>query len=237
VTARRSVRVSSRPRLEESAAMADDPNEAARRAFGDDGPATPVPTAAHAGRTHPAVGPRDVPLRALADWWTRAGAFVLDQLVVAGIAIVAALVIAAALDDSGGDTTQVVVYAVAIPLGLLYAPLLMARAGAHNGQTLGKQVVGIRVVRVDGAPMTFWTGVLRTAVGQQLLIAITFYVYAFVDYLWPLRDPQNQALHDKLAKTWVLRTTAPDEPPPPAWLPPEESSAQGGWLPPRPPGA
>lgn len=154
---------------------------------------------------------------------------------------------AAVAGDLESDTTEIVAYAIAIPLGCLYAPLLMARRGERNGQTFGKQVVGIRVVRTDSRPVTFWLGVLRTVVAQQLLIAITFYVYAFVDYLWPLRDPQNQALHDKIAKTWVVRVAQEEVAAPvsSSWaeaekafgpVDPDERPMQG-WLPPRAPGA
>jgi uncharacterized RDD family membrane protein YckC len=229
--------------------MAEDPNETAQRAFGDAGPmAPPTPPAAPPAReTYAPPTPRDVPARELADWWTRAGAFVLDQLVIAGAVIAAVVVALLFVDDPAGDTARIVAYAIALPFGFLYAPLLMARAGARNGQTLGKQLVGIRVVQIDGAPVTFWTGILRTVVGQQLLIAVTFYIYAVVDYLWPLRDPQNQALHDKIAKTWVLRTAAqvqtdpawlgsPSPSPAPAPPQPGEQPSQV-WLPPQAPGA
>ncbi len=224
--------------------MSEDPNDTARQAFGEDraggtgedASATPLAEAprpvtgpARHGTWAPPPATEALPTSALADWWTRVGAFLLDQLLIAGVAFVAALAAAIAVGDVDGDTARIVVYAVAIPVGFLYAPLLMARSGARNGQTLGKQLVGIRVVRLDGAPVTFGTGVMRTIVGQQLLIAVTFYLYAVIDYLWPLRDPQNQALHDKIAKTLVLRTTAP-----PAAPPPEEPAASG-WLPPRAP--
>jgi uncharacterized RDD family membrane protein YckC len=223
--------------------MTDDPNEIARRAFGDAGPAgrpAPAPPpSASAAELYGRPGPRDVPARQFADWWTRAGAFLLDQLVIAGIVMVAVVVALLVVDDPGSRASEIVAYAVAIPLGFLYAPLLMARGGARNGQTLGKQVVGIRVVCTDGAPIAFWTGFLRTVVAQQLLIAITFYVYAVVDYLWPLRDPQNQALHDKIAKTWVVRTSPTAEAPPAVTAPPvpDEAPVHHGWLPPQAPGA
>jgi uncharacterized RDD family membrane protein YckC len=191
-----------------------------------------------------------VPVQQLSDWWPRAGAFLLDQLIVAGIAVGAALVAAAVDGDLESETTKLVAYAIAIPLGWLYAPLLMARSGERNGQTLGKQAVGIRVVRTDGQPVGFWLGVLRTVVAQQLLTAITLYLYAVVDYLWPLRDPQNQALHDKIAKTWVVLALPKDSistqdaaPASSSWA--EASKAFGsdesdeapvqGWLPPRAP--
>ncbi len=139
--------------------------------------------------------------------------------------------------DPGKTGGSLAFYAIVATVASLYAPLLMARRGARNGQTLGKQLVGIRVVRTDGAPVGFWLGVLRTVVAQQLLIGLTFYLYAVVDYLWPLRDPQNQALHDKIARTWVVRVTlAADDAPGPREPEPVEASVRE-WLPPRAPGA
>jgi uncharacterized RDD family membrane protein YckC len=38
---------------------------------------------------------------------------------------------------------------------------LVRRRGAHNGQTLGKQVLGIRVARVDGREIAFGFALLR----------------------------------------------------------------------------
>lgn len=174
---------------------------------------------------------RRVQTRALAGWWTRAGAFVLDQLIVAGAVYALSFAIAGVAPRPGETTGSIAFYAVVLVVGCLYAPLLMARRGARNGQTLGKQLMGIRVVRVDGEPVGVATGFLRTVVGQQLLIGLTFYVYGVLDYLWPLRDPGNQALHDKIASTQVL-LAAPAAAP----APPEEPAAQV-WLPPRAPDA
>ncbi len=173
-----------------------------------------------------------MPTRQLADWWTRAGAFVLDQLIVGAVALALSFAVTGAFHRPGQTQGSLAFYAVVAAVASLYAPLLMARGGARNGQTLGKQLVGIRVVRTDGQPVGFWLGVLRTVVAQQLLIGLTFYLYAVVDYLWPLRDPQNQALHDKIARTWVLRTTGAADSPPPQ---PIEATVRE-WLPPRAPG-
>jgi uncharacterized RDD family membrane protein YckC len=199
--------------------MAVDPNDTARQAFGY----APAPPAAPA----PLSASRAPDVRELADWWTRVGAFLLDQLVIGGVAAVVAIATLIAAGDADSRTAELVVYAVAIPIGLLYAPLLMARRGARNGQTWGKQAVGIRVVRTGGGPVTFWNGVLRSVIGQQLLTAVTFYVYALLDYLWPLRDARNQALHDKLAKTLVVRADASST----------TTVPLGAWLPPQAPGA
>lgn len=165
-----------------------------------------------------------MPTRELADWWTRAGAFVLDQLIV-GATAYATLALGRAVASPGHTAQALLFYGVLVAIGLLYAPLLMARSGARNGQTLGKQAMGIRVVLADdGEAIGFWRGVLRTVLAQQLLIAVTVYVYGLVDYLWPIGDRRNQALHDKIANTLVVRAPAREAP-------------RGQWLPPRAPGA
>lgn len=153
----------------------------------------------------------------------------LDQLIVAGAVLAISYALLGSVPQPGQARSSIAFYAVVLVVGCLYAPLLMARRGARNGQTLGKQLVGIRVVRTDGEAVGFWTGFLRTVVAQQLLIGLTFYVYAVLDYLWPLRDPRNQALHDKLASTQVLLAAAAAAPPAP-----EQAPAQV-WLPPRAP--
>lgn len=235
--------------------MAEDPNETARRAFGEGPamppapPAAPAPVAEPQRQARPAGPVPGQQAGALAAWGTRAAAFVLDALFLAGMTFALLLVIAAAAGTDDRRTLETVAYAVGIPLGFLYAPLLMMRRGKANGQTFGKQMMDIRVVRTGGEPVTFWNAFLRQVFGQQLLIGLTFYVYAFVDYLWPLRDARNQALHDKIASTLVIRTKdgglpqppaavrpagaadAPAPPPPPSPRRVDEGPA-GNWLPP-----
>jgi uncharacterized RDD family membrane protein YckC len=214
--------------------MAFDPesgNETARRAFGEE----PLPRATSGARPAPAA-PRTATGQALAGWWTRAAAFVLDILFLISVGFVAAIIALLIAGSSDEATAELVVYAIGIPLSLAYAPLLMARSGKANGQTLGKQLMSIRVVRTDGTPVTLWNAVVRQVIGQQLLLGLTAYVYGLLDYLWPLRDPSNQCLHDKLAQTWVIQTDAaapppPEASPPPSPLPVDEAPVHG-WLPP-----
>lgn len=224
--------------------MAEDSNDSARRAFGD-APASqpvhpPAPPAPHA-----APVPANARAGALAAWRTRAAAFILDGLFVFGLVFAIAIAAAAVAGTSDRATLETIVYAAAIPLGLLYAPLLMARRGKANGQTFGKQMLDIRVVRADGGRVTFWNGVVRQVLGQQIPMGLTVYLYGLVDYLWPLRDQRNQALHDKLAGTLVVRTKdalqltgeATTPRPPLGEAPPSPRTVDEvpvhGWLPPR----
>lgn len=80
----------------------------------------------------------------------------------------------------------------------------MARGGANNGQTFGKQIAGIRVVHEAGQPMDFAKGIIRDFVGKTVLGFVP--LYSLVDSLFPLGDGRNQAIHDKIGSTTVHRT-------------------------------
>jgi uncharacterized RDD family membrane protein YckC len=85
----------------------------------------------------------------------------------------------------------------------------MRRAGARNGQTWGKQLLGIRVVRDDGAAYGTGSALVRELVVKELMIgfvgAIAFSIPFVVDSLWPLWDDSNRALHDMIVSSHVVR--------------------------------
>jgi uncharacterized RDD family membrane protein YckC len=84
---------------------------------------------------------------------------------------------------------------------MLYKPLM---EGA-NGQTLGKKWTGIRVVMADGSGRI---GYGKAWFRWFIAAIINFVPFGFlVDHLWPLWDDNKQTLHDKAAKTIVVRTT------------------------------
>jgi uncharacterized RDD family membrane protein YckC len=153
-----------------------------------------------------------------AGWWSRVGASLVDFVIISIPAtLMAALIfggIGAAFDTGGADVIGVILGVLAY-LGLLvlvaifYGPLLMRREGAHNGQTWGKQLFRIRVVRTSGAPMDFtWSACREAGVkGLALGFASTFIplIPYLLDFLWPLWDDQNRAIHDMVMDTRVVR--------------------------------
>lgn len=148
----------------------------------------------------------------LASWGARAVAAIIDGLVLAAIAAVIFLALGAAgvSVDSGRGWAIIGFLAFAVVVvvvaSLLYQPLWMART---NGQTIGKQALGLRVVRVDGQPMTFGYAFLREALVKNLLVGLvssaTFGLAYLVDLLWPLWDEERRALHDMVVRTRVVR--------------------------------
>jgi len=166
-------------------------------------------------KSPPDQHPKELPWQ-LAGWWSRVGAQLIDLLIVwvpASVFLVAPILAAeAARNGSGTETAWLIVAIVvtflAIGAHLFYAPLLMKRKGKHNGQTLGKQVSGIRVIRADGEPMRFSDAALRQIIFKSFggLVASTFVpLFPWIlDYLWPTWDEQHRALHDLAADTRVV---------------------------------
>jgi uncharacterized RDD family membrane protein YckC len=71
----------------------------------------------------------------------------------------------------------------------------------HNGQTLGKKMMNIKVVTTSGAPITNMQFVLRNTVGYWVSAIILY-----VGFLMILFDAEKQGLHDKIFNTNVVRT-------------------------------
>ena len=148
----------------------------------------------------------------LSGWWSRVAAAILDALILFALvaALVALVVVVALGSDVAGVVVGILAFFLYLAAVLLYAPVLMARPGDKNGQTWGRQIVGIRVVRDSGEPLGFGFAVLRELVVKTLLFGVVGGFFASIptllDVLWPLWDDENRALHDMIVKTHVLRT-------------------------------
>jgi len=148
----------------------------------------------------------------LAGWWSRVGAALIDSIVMLALLFLVALpVVGVGItgdDGSGGVTIGAIVVAVLLYalIALLYAPVLMSR---WNGATIGKRALGIRVMRADGAKLSFGDAVLREVVFKGLVVNIasqlTVGLAGLANFLWPLWDTENRAGHDFMAKTRVVK--------------------------------
>lgn len=175
----------------------------------------------------------------LAGWWTRGGALAIDLLITASIELGLLLIVWALGGAPRWTLAQAerMVFEVGLPVAVLYAPLLLARSGQRNGQTFGKQAMGIRVIRQDGLPMTFVAALVREGLGRQVPALLSSGLYVPVDYLWPLWDARRQALHDKIGRTVVV-AAAGSVPEPRRQVEAVESEpsttepVHGDWLPP-----
>jgi len=154
----------------------------------------------------------------LASRWRRFFAICIDWLIyIVPSAIVGVLIALVAISDEMTAQEEedaifavfMLVFVVATALYLfVYLPLTMSRHGARNGQTLGKQALGVRVVTAEGVPVTYGRVMRRELLGTWLINWVTG-LYFFVDYGFGLFDGRRQCLHDKIASTYVLQEQIP----------------------------
>ena len=85
-------------------------------------------------------------------------------------------------------------------LGVLFVTAIYVRALGRTGQTWGRRIARVRVVRNHtGAPIGF-----GRALGRQLFALATRSLV--LGHLWMLWDGQRQTWHDKVADTIVVAT-------------------------------
>ena len=152
--------------------------------------------------------PPPVPAQQLASWGPRAGAATIDFFVRTGILVACAGVGALAylMNDQVGEIGLIVGIIVGLVLSMfVYAPLMMART---DGQTVGHRSTHTRVVMADGSRMAGRRAFVREALVKGLLMdtigQLTLYLLTLVNYLFPLWDPHNETLHDKICRTRVV---------------------------------
>jgi uncharacterized RDD family membrane protein YckC len=202
--------------------------------YGGTGSPTPyAPMAPYAGAPSAiATTPDGVPL---AGWWHRVGAYVIDLLVLTPLVFLAAWpwmadILSAYTDlvdeairasETGGELPNQNDLVGEIMLPLLMVTLVgLAVNFVYNvsflkwkAATPGKLAVGLRVrLRETPGPLS-WGTVLMRWLGQNWYAAASavpilgslLSLYPAINLLWPLWDPKKQALHDKVAKTNVIR--------------------------------
>lgn len=87
-------------------------------------------------------------------------------------------------------------------IGNLLFVLYVTLSLGLKGQTMGKRLLNLRVLRVDGSPLKIKHAFLR---------AILYYLSAFPFFLgfaWALWDPRRMAWHDKISDTAVFPARA-----------------------------
>jgi uncharacterized RDD family membrane protein YckC len=72
-----------------------------------------------------------------------------------------------------------------------------------NGQTIGKRLLRIRVLRLDGEPITWWVAFERAG-GYAAGFATG--LLGFAQVFW---DANRQAIHDRIVGTVVVLDGAP----------------------------
>jgi len=167
-------------------------------------------------------------------------AFTIGACGVAGFLV--GLAGASGTDSSGDDSWEelgwillgsVLGLLIGFVLWVVLTVWLVRRPGARNGQTLGKQIVGIRVERADHTPVGVGSAIGREIGAKWLLIgfvstlisallgfldggSVGFLVAIAIWYLPVFFDDRRRALHDRMCSTRVVAAGSAPAPVQPA---------------------
>ncbi len=132
-----------------------------------------------------------------ADFGQRLGAFLFDLLLFVIVLMIATFVLSSISKRSivSSNSMLAAFYGLAFALFAVNFVLLASRAG----QTVGKRLVGIRIVQEDGEPAALSKLALRNCVGYFLSA-----IGGMLGFLWVIWDSKHQGWHDKIARTIVV---------------------------------
>jgi uncharacterized RDD family membrane protein YckC len=143
-----------------------------------------------------------------AGFWRRLVAYLIDDALLTGLyycleGFGVINVIAHAMGYVAGRYFRTVGPPPAVPLlsGLLLLVDIVYRVGfwTWRGQTPGKMLLGIKIVKTDGTPVTFGKALVRYVGTWISGLALC------LGYLWVGFDSRKQGWHDKIAGTYVVR--------------------------------
>jgi uncharacterized RDD family membrane protein YckC len=152
-----------------------------------------------------------------AAWGQRFGAWFLDGLITAFLALLALGGILAAtgtyravfdgLETSTASDDDAFVAAYLgwlLGWGLLGGVYHAVLQGGWRGQTAGKMMLGIRV-RDESADSPIGYGRAFARWIMPVIFWTFFWIPGLLDSLWPLWDKRRQSLHDKIARSLVVQ--------------------------------
>ena len=140
----------------------------------------------------------------LASWGRRLAALLVDVVVLGMVIAITLFAAGMPADDlrhrvENGETL-LIIFLFLIPEAIYYTALIGSRS-----QTFGKMALGIKVVDAESRSPIGYARAFTRWFSTATLRAL-FTIPTVIDHLWPLRDARNQALHDKFARSVVVRT-------------------------------
>lgn len=142
-----------------------------------------------------------------AGFWMRFVAYLIDQLFLGIIGFVIALMIATYLVDTSVNGTLEFEFTIGhefmwwtLGIALALEVLYFTVAIGAWGKTIGKAMLGIKVIRRNGTRVSYARSLARCLVyliQLELIMGLTFIIIAFT--------PEKQGIHDMICDTGVVR--------------------------------
>jgi len=136
-----------------------------------------------------------------AGFWVRVLAYLLDSVLLITVQTALSLLINLTIGmlgiaTEGDPAINTIIWLFGAVLSISYAVFFTG----YCGQTPGKMVLRIKVIRTDGSPVNYGRAALREVLGKfisSILLGIGYLMVAF--------DNRKQGLHDKIADTYVIK--------------------------------
>jgi uncharacterized RDD family membrane protein YckC len=129
---------------------------------------------------------------AKAGFWIRFVAIFIDGIIVGVVNSAIGAILG--LNTNGRSGLQIL-------LGLVYYTYFWSSASPWPGQTIGSKLLNLRVVRTDGSDLS---------ISQALIRYVGFVISGIclgIGFIWAAFDPNKQGWHDKIAGTYVIKTS------------------------------
>jgi uncharacterized RDD family membrane protein YckC len=139
-------------------------------------------------------------------FWLRSMAFAIDHIILLFTLVIFTVVGFLAAEIGGGGARDFfyyqqarIVLPILLPLAIILFITYFAFFHGTWGQTIGKMIIGLRVITIDGQPLRFPRAFVRTIV--YALSAIPF----FLGFIWVGFTSSKRSWHDLIAGTMVIR--------------------------------
>lgn len=126
-----------------------------------------------------------------AGFWIRFTAALIDGIIVTGVNVMLA---SSFFDEYSVINPPLEAHVLFIVITTAYFSAMESSAAQA---TLGKMAMGVKVGTIEGGEITF-----ATAIGRCVAKGLSALIF-FTGFLMAAWTPKNQALHDRLARTYV----------------------------------
>ena len=132
-----------------------------------------------------------------AGFWIRFAAFVLDSFIVTGFVGIIGVIITLSFPDAM-KLEYVILGGIVLSQYIVYPIYCIILLGKYS-VTLGKKIVGIKVIRMDGSPLGF-----GLAIGRFFAFVLSFSVMYIGCIMAAFDKKHAKALHDMICNTRVV---------------------------------
>lgn len=134
-----------------------------------------------------------------AGFWIRVGAKLIDGIILGVINMIVTFGVGAVGSQLSGNASHAILLLLQVLIQFGFGASYTAWFLSRQGATPGKLALGLRVIRPDSGPISFWRGV-----GRYFAEMLSSFIL-LIGYIMVAFDDEKRALHDRICDTRVIR--------------------------------